>query len=127
MSNSNVVSVVIALLLMTASAIGLLLIEDITVLGIWIYAVVAVAAITFSRARPTRWPGCLFDVASSSRVLLAHRLLTQLAALACLLLAQCLGGRVSQTLSVAGLLLFIHTLVLARLPHLLRPKGRTDR
>jgi hypothetical protein len=122
MSKRHVVSVVIALLLMTASTAGLLLIEGGTGIGISIYAVVAIAAITLSRARPTQWPGCLFDVANSSRTVLAHRLLTQLAALVCLLLAQCLSGRVSQTLSIAGLLLFIHTLVLARAPHLLRPR-----
>lgn len=122
MSMRHVVSVVIALLLMTASTIGLLLTEGSTILGIWIYAVVAITARVLSRARPTLWPACLFDVASSSRTVLTHRLLTQSAALVCLLLAQCLSGRVSQTLSVTGLLLFIHTLVLARVPHLLRPR-----
>ena len=119
MSYSRVAFVVIALLL-TASAIGLALAEGDAGLGVWIYAVVAIAVITFSRARPDFWPGRLFEASSPSRISLVHRLLTQIAALVCLLAAHALSGKVSAILSVAGLLLFIHTLVLARLPRLAR-------
>lgn len=120
MNNSGVAPVAIALLLMTVSAIALALAESGAGFGVWIYVVVAIAAITFSRARPDGWPGRLFDGSRASRTLLAHRLLTQLAALVCLLSAHYVSGKVSAVLSVAGLLLFIHTLVLARLPRLSR-------
>ncbi|NVZ17575.1 MULTISPECIES: hypothetical protein [unclassified Pseudomonas] len=104
MINSTVVPVVIALLLMAAGALGVPLSERGTGLGIWLYAAVAIVAITLSRA----W--------------LTQRLLTQLAALVCLLLAQYLSPYVSQTLAVAGVLLFIHTLILARVPRLFKPR-----
>jgi hypothetical protein len=120
MSNRRAALIIIAPLLITASAMGLPQIEG--GVGVWGYAVVALAAAALSRSRPDRWPGCLFDLPRPSRISLIHRLLTQSAALVCLLLAQCLSGKASATLSVAGLLLFIHTLVLARLPHRLRPR-----
>lgn len=116
MSHNRFAFVVIALLL-TVSAIVLVLTGGTTAMGVCIYAVVAIAALTFSRARPDVWPGRLFEVPRIRRASLAQRLLTQMAALVFLLSAHSLSGNVSATLSVAGLLLFIHTLVLARLPH----------
>lgn len=122
MSNSRVPPVAIVLLLMTVSAIALALAESGAGFGVWIYVVVAIAAIKVSRARPDGWPGRLFDGSRDSRTLLAHRLLTQLAALVCLLSAHYVSENVSAVLSVAGLLLFIHTFMLARLPRLSRPQ-----
>jgi hypothetical protein len=124
MSDLRVPSVVIALLLIVAaSAIALALAENGAGFGVWIYAVLAIAAITFTHVRPDGWPGRLFEVSRTSRTLLANRLLTQIAALACLLSAQYASGNVSAALSAAGLLLFIHTLVLARLPRQSRAQG----
>lgn len=105
-------SVVIALLL-TVSAIGLALAG--VSAGVWIYAAVALAAAALSRGGPDRWPGCMFE---GPRVSLAHRLLTQLAALVCLLLAQCLRGDLRDILSVAGILLFLHALLVACVPRI---------
>ncbi|MCP1496528.1 Mn2+/Fe2+ NRAMP family transporter [Pseudomonas migulae] len=110
------------LLLMTASTIALTLAGGSASIGVWIYVVVVIAAITLSRARPDGWPGRLFEVSKPLRTALTQRLLTQLAALVCLLSAQCLSGNLSDILSVAGVLLFVHTLVLARLPRI----GRTS-
>jgi hypothetical protein len=124
MSDLRVPSVVIALLLIVvASAIALALAENGAGFGVWIYAVLAIAAMTFTHVRPDGWPGRLFEVSRASRTLLANRLLTQIAALACLLSAQYAIGNVSAALSAAGLLLFIHTLVLARLPRQSRAQG----
>lgn len=119
MSHSRVAFTVMAMLL-TVSAIALALTDGTPSVGIWLYAVAAIAVITFSRAMPDAWPGCLFEVSKASRTSLAQRLLTQMAALVCLLSAQAMSGKVSTVLSVTGLLLFIHTLVLARLPQ--RPR-----
>jgi hypothetical protein len=107
-------------MLLTVSAIILALTDGTSAVGIWLYAVVAMAVMTFSRAMPDAWPGCLFEVSKASRTSLAQRLLSQMAALACLVSAQAMNGNVSAILSVTGLLLFIHTLVLARLPQ--RPR-----
>jgi hypothetical protein len=116
MSHNRVAFVVIALLL-TVSAIVFVLTGGTAAMGVCIYVVVAIAALTFSRARPDAWPSRLFEVPRIRRASLAQRLLTQMAALVFLLSAHSLSGNVSATLSVAGLLLFIHSLVLARLPH----------
>jgi hypothetical protein len=115
MSHSRVGFTVLAMLL-TVSAIILALTDGTPAVGIWLYAVVAIAVMAFSRAMPDAWPGCLFEVSKASRTSLAQRLLSQMAALVCLLSAQAMSGNVSAILSVAGILLFIHTLVLARLP-----------
>ncbi len=112
--------IVIALLL-TVSAIVLVLTDGTCTMGIWIYAMVAIAALTFSRAMPDVWPGRLFEVSRIKRASLGQRLLTQMAALVFLLSAHALSGNISVTLSVTGILLFIHTLVLARLPRHPRP------
>ncbi|VVP85921.1 hypothetical protein PS918_02775 [Pseudomonas fluorescens] len=115
MSQSRVACTVIAMLL-TISAIVMALTDGIPGIGIGLYVVVAIAVTKFSRAMPEAWPGCLFEVSKASRSSLVQRLLIQLAALVCLLSAQAMSGAVSTVLSVTGLLLFIHTLVLARLP-----------
>lgn len=115
MSHSRVAFTALATLL-TISAIALALTDSPPAVGIWLYAVVAIAVMTFSQAMPDAWPGCLFEVSKASRSSLAQRLLSQMAALVCLLSAQAMSGNVSAILSVAGILLFIHTLVLARLP-----------
>lgn len=120
MSKSRVASVVGVLLLMAASVLGLTQAEGNSGMGVWIYALVAIVAIACSRGRPDGWPGRLFEVSRSLRATLAHRLLTQMAALVCLLLAHYLSGEASAIISVAGVLLFVHTLVLARLPRLAR-------
>ena len=121
--SSRVPPVMIALLLITVCAFALALAEGGAGIGVSIYAVVAVVTITFSRARPDGWPGRLFEVSRASRTLLAHRLLTQMAALVCLVSAHFVGEKASTILSVAGLLLFVHTLVLARFPRLSRSQG----
>jgi hypothetical protein len=115
MSHRRVGFVVITLLL-TVSAIALALTDGTSTMGIWIYAMVAIAALTFSRAMPDVWPGRLFEVSKIKRASLAQRLLTQMAALVFLFSAHALSGNLSATLLVTGILLFIHTLVLARLP-----------
>jgi hypothetical protein len=123
MSHSRVAFTALATLL-TISAIALALIDSPPAVGIWLYAVVAIAVMTFSRAMPDAWPGCLFEVSKASRTSLAQRLLSQMAALVCLVSAKAMSGNVSAILSVTGLLLFIHTLVLARLPQRpRRPRG----
>ncbi|NUT76852.1 hypothetical protein HNO86_17570 [Pseudomonas sp. C1C7] len=123
MSHSRVAFTVIAVLL-TISAIVLALTDGIPGVGIGLYVVVAIAVTQFSRAMPEAWPACLFEVSKASRSSLAQRLLIQLAALVCLLSAQAMSGAVSAVLSVTGLLLFIHTLVLARLPQRARRHRR---
>ncbi|BCX67700.1 hypothetical protein [Pseudomonas izuensis] len=122
MSHSRVASAVIAMLL-TVSAIALALTDGTAGIGIGLYAAVIIAVTQFSRAMPDAWPGCLFEVSKASRSSLAQRLLTQMAALVCLLSAQAMSGAVAAILAVTGLLLFIHTLVLARLPQ----RGRRHR
>lgn len=119
MSPSRIAFTVIALLL-SVSAIALSLTGSVFADGIWLYAVVAIVVITLTRTVPGTWPGCLFDASNASRIALTQRLQTQLAALVCLLTAQVLSGKASATLSEAGVLLFIHTLVLARLSRRVR-------
>ncbi|WP_285434322.1 hypothetical protein [Pseudomonas sp. fls2-241-R2A-110] len=116
MSHNRIAFVVIALLL-TVSAIVLVLTGGTAAMGVCIYVVVAIAALAFSRARPDVWPGRLFEASRIKRASLTQRLLTQLAALVFLLAAHAMSGNISATLSVTGILLFIHSLVLARLPH----------
>tara|TARA_R110000822_G_scaffold21895_2_gene69314 strand:- start:173 stop:361 length:189 start_codon:yes stop_codon:yes gene_type:complete len=48
-------------------------------------------------------------------LVVAWVLLSQMAALVCLLAAQCLSGKASQMLSLAGVLLLIQNWVLARI------------
>jgi hypothetical protein len=116
MSHNRIAFVVIALLL-TVSAIVLVLTGGTAAMGVCIYVVVAIAALAFSRARPDVWPSRLFEASRIKRASLTQRLLTQLAALVFLLAAHAMSGNISATLSVTGILLFIHSLVLARLPH----------
>ncbi|WP_397453104.1 hypothetical protein [Pseudomonas sp. NA-150] len=123
MSNSRPALVAIALLSITACAMGQLQIQDGVGIGVWGYVAVALIATAYSCAKPNAWPGCLFELPRPSRISVTQRLLTQSAAVVCLLLAQCLSGTVAANLSVMGLLLFIHTLVLARLPLLSLCKG----
>jgi len=93
--SSRVPPVMIALLLITVCAFALALAEGGAGIGVSIYAVVAVVTITFSHARPDGWPGRLFEVSRASRTLLAHRLLTQMAALVCLVSAHFVGEKAS--------------------------------
>ncbi|MGE8188699.1 hypothetical protein [Pseudomonas sp. NPDC086278] len=120
MNNRRVASVAAVLLLMTASVAGLMRTEGNSDIGVWIYAAVAILAIACSHGRPDAWPGRVFEPSRSSRSTPGHRLLTQMAALVCLLSAQYLSGEASAIASVAGVLLFIHTLVLVHLPRLVR-------
>jgi hypothetical protein len=120
MTHNRVALTVIAMLFIVSTVV-VALTESTSGVGIWLYAVVAVAVMGFSRSMPDVWPSCLFDASSASRAALTQRLLTQMAALVFLLSAQTVNGTVSATLSITGLLLFIHTLLLARLPRRPRP------
>ncbi|MGG2019778.1 hypothetical protein AB1J88_07065 [Pseudomonas sp. S8] len=119
--NHNRFALTVIALLFIISTVVLALTESTSGVGIWLYALVAVAVMGVSRSMPDLWLNCLFDASSAWRAALTQRLLTQMAALVCLLSAQTVSGTVSTTLSITGLLLFIHTLVLARLFRRPRP------